>query len=320
MGGGSHNSARGFGAFVGGGGDDGGGGYIGNQASGGASVVCGGLWATLPVFLKRLWAEALKTLPVALMLPCLEACLTRPAVTPLSAAGDSAEAQHQGAFVWADSQGSSYSSDRNKPVQNPGHGGGMVLDVSGSSGLNPAALRISSTSANGVGIFVAQNSSDATAVFTAVGSGDIIKGFNGDNGGNPVFIVDNNGNVSAQGYYPLSDRNAKEHFTTVSPAEMLEKVALLPISQWNYKTDPADHKHVGPMAQDFHTMFGLNGAEDKRISLTDEGGVALAAIQGLNQKLIEKDGEIQTLKQQNDSLAERLNELEATVKQLAAQK
>jgi CHASE3 domain sensor protein len=33
-----------------------------------------------------------------------------------------------------------------------------------------------------------------------------------------------------------------------------------------------------------------------------------------------KDLEIQTLKQQNDSLTERLNELEATVKQLAAQK
>ena len=112
-------------------------------------------------------------------------------------------------------------------------------------------------------------------------------------------------------------RNAKEHFTTISPAEMLEKVALLPISQWNYKTDPADHKHVGPMAQDFHTMFGLNGAEDKRISLTDEGGVALAAIQGLNQKLDEKDVEIQTLEQQNDSLTERLNKLEATVEIVA---
>jgi hypothetical protein len=54
----------------------------------------------------------------------------------------------------------------------------------------------------------------------------------------------------------------------------------------------------------------------------DEGGVALAAIQGLNQKLEEavkaKDGEIQTLKRQNDSLAARLNELETAVKQLAA--
>ena len=40
----------------------------------------------------------------------------------------------------------------------------------------------------------------------------------------------------------------------------------------------------------------------------------------MNQKLNEKDAEIQTLKQQNDSLAQRLTELEVTVKQLAPQK
>jgi len=52
--------------------------------------------------------------------------------------------------------------------------------------------------------------------------------------------------------------------------------------------------------------------------------VELAAIQGLNQKLEQqrkdKDAEIQTLKQQNDSLADRLNELESAVKQLTTQK
>jgi len=56
-------------------------------------------------------------------------------------------------------------------------------------------------------------------------------------------------------------------------------------------------------------------------------GVALAAIQGLNQKLEEtqqavkdREAEIRTLKQHNDSLENRLNELEATVRELAAQK
>ena len=52
------------------------------------------------------------------------------------------------------------------------------------------------------------------------------------------------------------------------------------------------------MAQDFHAAFQLNGGDDKHISVVDEGGVAhLAAIQGLNQKLNEKDEEIQGLKQ-----------------------
>ena len=45
----------------------------------------------------------------------------------------------------------------------------------------------------------------------------------------------------------------------------------------------------------------------------DESGRALAAIQGLDQKLNEKDEEIQKLKHQNDLLSVRLNELEITI-------
>src|SRR5665213_10152 len=114
-----------------------------------------------------------------------------------------------------------------------------------------------------------------------------------------------------------SDRNAKQHFTTVTASQILGKVAQLPVSEWSYKVDGAT-RHIGPMAQDFYSIFNV-GTDDKHIAPIDEGGVALAAIQGLNQKLNEKDGEIQTLKQQNDSLAERLNELEVAVKQLTAQ-
>jgi hypothetical protein len=68
-------------------------------------------------------------------------------------------------------------------------------------------------------------------------------------------------------------------------------------TQWKYKVEPAGTKHLGPMAQDFHAAFGLNGAGDKHIATVDEDGVALAAIQGLNQKLDEKDAEIQQLRQ-----------------------
>jgi hypothetical protein len=39
------------------------------------------------------------------------------------------------------------------------------------------------------------------------------------------------------------------------------------------------------MAQDFHEAFGLNGIDDKHIATMDEGGVALAAMQGLNEKV-----------------------------------
>lgn len=102
-----------------------------------------------------------------------------------------------------------------------------------------------------------------------------------------------------------SDRNAKENFTAVDPRQVLDKVAALPISQWNYKTKK-DSTHIGPMAQDFKAAFGL-GSDDKSIGTADAEGMALAAIQGLNQKLEEKnaalkkqlsakDAELQALK------------------------
>ena len=101
---------------------------------------------------------------------------------------------------------------------------------------------------------------------------------------------------------------------------LLAKVVALPVTEWNYKTDSQAVRHIGPMAQDFQAAFGLDGKDDKHISVVDEGGVALAAIQGLNEKVDQKDAEIQSLKQQNESLLQRLQELEDTVKQLAGQK
>jgi hypothetical protein len=119
-------------------------------------------------------------------------------------------------------------------------------------------------------------------------------------------------NLAGQ-WVSVSDRNVKEDFQAIAPGEVLAKVAALPITQWKYKVEPAGSKHIGPMAQDFHAAFDLNGTDDRHISDIDEGGVALAAIQGLNQKLNEKDVEIQELKA-------RLKELEATVKALAERK
>ena len=125
-----------------------------------------------------------------------------------------------------------------------------------------------------------------------------------------------------------SDRNSKQDFAPVNSQEMLEKVMSLPITEWQYKVDANGLKHLGPMAQDFHAAFGLNGADDRHIATVDESGVALAAIQGLNEKLEGSSQESETriqkletenaaLKQQNDLLAQRLNELEQTVKTLA---
>ena len=121
------------------------------------------------------------------------------------------------------------------------------------------------------------------------------------------------GTVYANGVALTSDRNAKENFTPVNPQTVLDKVAALPVTEWNYKTSQ-NVEHIGPMAQDFHSAFGLNGSDDKTISVVDEGGVALTAIKGLNEKLEEQSAENAHLKQENNVLAKRLDELEAEVK------
>ena len=116
-----------------------------------------------------------------------------------------------------------------------------------------------------------------------------------------------------------SDRTLKNHFSTVIPQMMLDKVVALPITEWDYKQE-AGTKHIGPMAQDFHAAFGLNGTDDKHIATVDEEGVALAAIQGLNQKLEETRAESKAKDEEIQALERKLDELEAAVKQLVAQK
>jgi hypothetical protein len=106
-------------------------------------------------------------------------------------------------------------------------------------------------------------------------------------------------------FVSLSDRNQKENFEAVSPREVLDKVAALPITRWNFKGDAAT-PHVGPMAQDFHAAFAL-GADDKHIATVDADGVALAAIQGLDQKLTE---ELTRRDTENAELRTRLERLE----------
>jgi len=95
----------------------------------------------------------------------------------------------------------------------------------------------------------------------------------------------------------LSDRNMKANFAAVNPREILRGVLNLPISTWNYKTQATSVRHIGPMAQDFFAAFKL-GDGDKTIATIDPDGVALAAIQGLNEELKDRDARIDGLQQQ----------------------
>ena len=124
-----------------------------------------------------------------------------------------------------------------------------------------------------------------------------------------------------------SDRALKTGVSVVAPQDILDRVAALPITSWEYKTAPGV-RHVGPMAQDFHAAFGL-GDSDRTIGLVDASGVALAAIQGLYEKLESalraRDRETVDLRRQldvqHDQIARQQEEIarqRATIAQLQA--
>ena len=100
----------------------------------------------------------------------------------------------------------------------------------------------------------------------------------------------------------------KEHFDTVNSRGVLDQVAGLTIWRWNFKAD-AGTPHIGPTAQDFYAAFSV-GSDDRHIATVDADGVALAAIQGLNQKLEETRADNAALRADNADLRARLEKLE----------
>jgi hypothetical protein len=113
--------------------------------------------------------------------------------------------------------------------------------------------------------------------------------------------------ANATSWTTLSDRNAKKNFSPVNAEAVLDKLAAIPIQQWNYKWESdKDTPNIGPMAQDFKAAF-YPGRDDKGISTLEFDGVELAAIQGLNQKLNEKDAEIQDLKARLEKLEQLMS-------------
>ncbi len=114
----------------------------------------------------------------------------------------------------------------------------------------------------------------------------------------------------------MSDRNAKGNFEPVDKRELLDRLAKVPITTWRYRTQDASIRHIGPVAQDFHAAFHV-GEDDKRIATIDADGVALGAIQGLHDLLMEKDAQIAALKEQNAKLEVRFAKMETILAGLA---
>jgi hypothetical protein len=199
------------------------------------------------------------------------------------AAGTRAKANHNGAFVWAGGATEDFPSE----TENRFH-------VYAQQGLQVE--------------FGGQQASGRGNLWVTIGSANtptkLINSFIG------AYLSTGGSWVNA------SDRNKKENFERVDVRAVLEKVAVLPLTTWNYKSEDASTKHLGPMAQDFRAAFGL-GNDEKGIGTVDADGVALAAIQGLNQKLEEQVKESET---RLHALEQEFSELKRALGKLSEQR
>lgn len=113
----------------------------------------------------------------------------------------------------------------------------------------------------------------------------------------------------------MSDKNKKEHFRNENAREVLNKLAGIEITSWNYKSQAPNIRHIGPMAQDFYSAFHF-GESDTTITTVDIGGISLIAIQALTQKTNElkvKADEVAKLKEQIEQLERDKKKLEKRI-------
>tara|TARA_Y100000310_G_scaffold329437_1_gene399275 strand:- start:867 stop:2198 length:1332 start_codon:yes stop_codon:yes gene_type:complete len=79
-----------------------------------------------------------------------------------------------------------------------------------------------------------------------------------------------------------SDRAIKSDIEPLDE-EMLAAIAKLPISTWRYTVD--DRRHIGPMAQDVHELFGIG--DGKTINIVDAIGTMYATMKAMVRRIEE---------------------------------
>ncbi|HEV8646138.1 MAG TPA: tail fiber domain-containing protein [Burkholderiales bacterium] len=189
-------------------------------------------------------------------------------------------------------------------------GGGFGNIAAGTGSFVAGSNALNETPAH-VGVFLFADSSGyafhsaAANEFAARATGGVRFVLGIDGSGTPTWSC---AASSGNSWACSSDRNLKENFQPVDVAGVLQRVAGLPLYLWNAKGTDPNVKHLGPTAQDFMAAFAL-GNSDKMIGMQDADGVALAAIQGLNQRLEEQ-------RQSLDEQQQRIAELEDSVSQL----
>jgi hypothetical protein len=311
VGGGSSNRATQTSSTVGGGSD--------NTASGGSSVVSGGRDNCAGGGLS--WAGGYRA-------------KARPPANPggngscaaLTYPGGDGD---QGTFIWADAQDVDFVSSGRDQFAVRAAGGFGLNTAPPTSGIVEMTLQSSVNGGDVSNLWMKQRGV-ADGILFNVGTGNgsnnagfFIDHYDGSNQARRMELATNgsvlirsnvtggnSGVTMAAGggsFTSLSDRRVKTAIEAVDGLAILDQVVDLPISTWSYIAQGTGIRHIGPMAQDFRAAFAV-GESETGITTIDADGVALAAIQGLNQKL---EAENAVLRAESSELRARLDRLEA---------
>ncbi|MBK9193309.1 MAG: hypothetical protein IPM77_18465 [Crocinitomicaceae bacterium] len=104
----------------------------------------------------------------------------------------------------------------------------------------------------------------------------------------------------------ISDRNKKENINLLSVSKFSDQFKYLDLFTWTYKEQ--DLVHIGPMAQDFNSLFGV-GELPNYINMIDIDGITFWGIKSLHSELnvIDKKTEVDSL---NNLIHSEFNEYE----------
>ncbi|AVP98475.1 hypothetical protein C7S18_15340 [Ahniella affigens] len=217
----------------------------------------------------------------------------------------------EGSFVWADTSGSNFVATGPNQFAVRAAGGVMFNTNALTSGSDDLVIGARSTGDADADLAWSSRSGKVASMYLIDNTGGFIINLPtltasssrltvaGGTGGS-AFLTNGGAWTNA------SSRHYKEGFDAIDPLQILAKVAALPIGTWSYKKS-LEGRHLGPMAEDFKASFGLAG-DGRSIATVDADGVALAAIQGLNQKLEQAEAENEALKARLAAIEARLAE------------
>jgi hypothetical protein len=256
------------------------------------------------------------------------------------AAGQRAKANHDGAFVWADSQNADFASTSSNQFLIRAEGGVGINNASPEAPLHVNGGGDASLTSGGnfiSGLVSGRNiviDNNEIIARTNGAASDLILNFGSGNVGigraptaNALEVAGNASKTTAGSWLANSDARIKTDVRTVTNA--LDKLSRVRLVQFRYTDDYrgahpgiADREYLNVVAQEFQKIFPedvkrsgeklANGDDILQVDTYPLTIYSAAAIQELNARLKAKESEIFTLKERLARLETALNQINNT--------